>query len=378
MRKLTKVLVLTLVLALGIGVGTTAQAAKVKVKKVTSVDKLTGKKTIKLTAGKKATLSTTVTVTPDKSKNKKVTYKTSKKKVAVVSKKGVITAKKTGKATITVASKANPKKKAKVKVTVVKGKVTSVTLDKTTVSMKAGESLTLKATVKTSGKKPNKSVVWSSSDEAVATVSEKGVVKAVKAGSVQITAMATDGTQKKAVCTVTVTEAATPTPPAPTTSYTVTVSPVDNAEVTAKVVFSDTKRAQEDVNKLAAFVTNDKDFIVNLDGEDYNVTIVDGQVRINGKTLAESEKAYNAKEVTVKMKIKADKVSSVVAFTPKSVASVAINNVVFTDIKADSFKINTATFTYKVAGKNLEVTGTTDPQTALQPLVDAKIVTITK
>ena len=58
------------------------------------------------------------TVTPKNATNKKVTYSSSNKKVAAVSSSGKITAKKKGKATITVTSKSNPKIKKKCKIVV--------------------------------------------------------------------------------------------------------------------------------------------------------------------------------------------------------------------------------------------------------------------
>ena len=64
---------------------------------------------------------------------------------------------------------------------------TSITLDKTEATLKAGESLTLNATVVPEDT-TDKTVVWSSSDPAVATVDENGKVTAVAAGKATITA----------------------------------------------------------------------------------------------------------------------------------------------------------------------------------------------
>lgn len=180
-----------------------AQAAKrVTVKSIKSVDALTESKTIYLAKGKKAKLETTVKVTPSSSANKKVTYKSSDKKVASVNNKGVISGKKVGTAKITVASKKNPKKKTTVTVKVLKGKVKSVKLDKSSESIFVGDSITLKPTVTTTtGGKKN--VVWTSSKKEVATV-KNGIVVAVAPGTTTITAKAIDGTGKKATCKVTV------------------------------------------------------------------------------------------------------------------------------------------------------------------------------
>lgn len=95
--------------------GTDAQAAP-KAKKITM-----NKKKVNVTVGGKYTLKVKK-VTPKKA-SKAVTYKTSNKKIATVSKKGVVTGKKIGKATVTVTSKSNKKVKAKVTVTVRKADV---------------------------------------------------------------------------------------------------------------------------------------------------------------------------------------------------------------------------------------------------------------
>ena len=189
------------VLALFAGIGRTVEAApKVTVKKVSSVYSLTGSKTIKLAKGKKAALKTTVTVTPNKSANKKVTYKSSNKKVATVTNKGVITGKKAGTAKITATSVKNKKKKAIVTVKVINGRVTSVKLNKTSGTLAKGGTVKLAATVKTSAG-GSKDIVWTSSNKKVAAVNSKGTVKAIGEGKATITVKAADGTGKKATYT---------------------------------------------------------------------------------------------------------------------------------------------------------------------------------
>ena len=104
--------------------GVSADAAKASAKKVKSVTLKIGKKnvtkkTYNLTVGKKATIK--VTVSPAKAK-KSVAFKTSNKKIATVTKKGVVAAKKKGTAKITVTVKGKDKKS---KSTYVKIKVAS-------------------------------------------------------------------------------------------------------------------------------------------------------------------------------------------------------------------------------------------------------------
>lgn len=121
----------------------------------------------------------------------KVTYTSSNKSVAAVSKSGKITAKKAGTATITVKC---GNYKATCKITVKKGslKITS----KTAVSVKAKKTTAIKATATSKAK-----ITYTSSNKKVATVSSKGVVKGVKKGKAVIY-VSSNGITKKVTVTV--------------------------------------------------------------------------------------------------------------------------------------------------------------------------------
>lgn len=77
--------------------------------------------------------------------------------------------------------------------------VTSITLQKDAATLQPGETLELTTTVSPADAK----VTFTTDNAAIATVSEKGVVKAVAPGTATITAQAGD---KKATCTITVVE----------------------------------------------------------------------------------------------------------------------------------------------------------------------------
>ena len=153
------------------------------------------KTTLGLVEGDQAVL--TATVSPDNATEPAVTWTTSNASVATVE-DGMVTAVKAGTAVIT--AKAGDKSaKCTVTVTAAFVPVTSVTLNKTTLEMTEGDEATLTATVKPDNA-TDKTVTWTSSDATVATVTD-GKVKALKAGSVTITATAGE---KSATCAITV------------------------------------------------------------------------------------------------------------------------------------------------------------------------------
>lgn len=193
MKKLWKgMLVLATALMICSLPGEASAKAKVKVKKVTV--KSNYGSSVHVAVGKKVKLTTTVKVSPNKSANKKVTYKSSNKKIATVSSTGYVKGVKSGKCKVTVTSKKNKKKKAKITVNVVQ-KVTSVSIEAPKDRIYVGNSVKLKATVNPAAGSYNK-LKWSSSDKSVATVSSTGQVTALKAGTVTIKAVSVEGSKK--------------------------------------------------------------------------------------------------------------------------------------------------------------------------------------
>ena len=82
--------------------------------------------------------------------------------------------------------------------------ISSITLNKTSEILKAiGKTVQLTPTIEPNNA-TNKNVVWTSSNRAVATVSDTGLVTSVGSGTATITAMAADGSGVTASCEVTV------------------------------------------------------------------------------------------------------------------------------------------------------------------------------
>ncbi|MDE6017301.1 MAG: Ig-like domain-containing protein, partial [Muribaculaceae bacterium] len=154
--------------------------------------------TLNLTEGEKATL--TAMVNPSDATDSDLEWTSSNSKVVTVSAAGEVTAIKAGTARITVASHNGKSASCTVTVTAKTIEVTGITLDVTEKTIVVGETLTIKATVTPENATDAKNVVWTSSDESVATVKD-GVVTAVAIGKATITAEAGGKTAK---CVVTV------------------------------------------------------------------------------------------------------------------------------------------------------------------------------
>ena len=162
-------------------------------KKIKSISWTDYDKALTIKKGEKVKLG--VTFSPKKNINKTLKWTSSKKKVVSVSKKGVIKGKKKGTATITAEATDGSNKKIKLKVTVgtkVSDIVYTNTQDGSMDKLYIGKTYTIKTKTSPSNAS-NKKLKWSSSDEDIAKVSSKGVVKPVQNGVVIITAEATDG-----------------------------------------------------------------------------------------------------------------------------------------------------------------------------------------
>lgn len=138
--------------------------------------------TIEMVEGE--TFNLVATVLPKDAEYDGVTWASSNASVASVN-SGTVTALKEGTATIT-ASAGGKSATCSVKVSARSIAVTSISLDKISLSMQVGDTETLMATIKPDNA-TDKSVVWTSSDDAVASVSN-GKITALKSGKATITA----------------------------------------------------------------------------------------------------------------------------------------------------------------------------------------------
>ena len=132
------------------------------------------------------TIEIRATVSPDNVTNPELTWESSDEAVATVSQNGVVTAVGPGLCDIT-ATCGNAVGTCHVTVTVPIVYAESVVLDPTSAELEVGTSIIIAATVLPENV-TNPELVWQSSDESIATVSQDGVVTAVSAGQCEITA----------------------------------------------------------------------------------------------------------------------------------------------------------------------------------------------
>ena len=138
-----------------------------------------------------------VKITPSKAKRRKLKWTSSNHKVAVVSKKGTVTALKPGTAVITCRVKSQKNKKVICKITVKKKKVTKVKFSFGSSLLQIGKTYVKKPIISPSYAY-DKSVSYQSANPKIATVNSSGVVTGKSEGRTVITVISKDGSMKKA------------------------------------------------------------------------------------------------------------------------------------------------------------------------------------
>lgn len=191
----------------------------------------------------------TAKITPEDAKDKNFDWSSSDSSIISVE-DGVIKAKKAGEAEAIAKAENGIKKSCKV--IVVDKEITEVILNYSEVSVKVGKKIQLSAKVKPSDA-PQGNLIWSSSDESIATVNENGFITGKKNGTTIISCTSENG--KTSSCTVTVKGEIKPTDSTNSTSPTKPTQPTNPAqESTYGFIFSDSstrKLTSTEVSKLS-------------------------------------------------------------------------------------------------------------------------------
>lgn len=248
--------------------------------------------TNKILKGKKAALR--ADVLPANADNRTVKWETSNVKVAAVDAQGTVTGNGAGTATITAAAMDGSGVKGTYVVTVTDA-VTKITLSSGTKGIAVGKKVTVKPTIKVTGKTANKKLAWSSSNKKYATVNAKGIVTAKKAGAgknVTITATATDGSGVSGKVKIKIVKHAVKKITLKCKSK--TVKPGKKATIKATV-----KTTGKNANKTLAWSSSNKKYAtVNSKG------VVTAKKAGKGRTVTITAKATDGTGKKAKIKIK--------------------------------------------------------------------------
>ena len=171
---------------------TTDEGRKTASSTVTASNSIVTGVTIPATAsvGVNNSITLTAAIQPANASNKTLIWSTSDAGIVSVNQSGVLTGVSPGNATVTVTTQ-DGAKTASCAITSSNVLLTSVVLNKSAATVGVGDTTSIKATV-APAIASNKTVLWSSSDPAIATVNGSGVVTAVAVGSATVTATAQD------------------------------------------------------------------------------------------------------------------------------------------------------------------------------------------
>ena len=147
------------------------------------------------------TYQLSASVEPSNATDKTLTWSSSDENVAMVSENGLVTAIHEGTAVITVCAYNGVMVSCTVTVEPRIVEVTEIILDRSELNITEGDNAVLVATVKPMDA-TDKTLVWTSSDDSVATVSTTGDVTAVKEGTAVITVSSSNGVASTCVVTV--------------------------------------------------------------------------------------------------------------------------------------------------------------------------------
>ncbi len=142
-------------------------------------------------------------VLPEDAGNQVVTWKSSNENVCQVNYAGELNPKMIGTCTITATTTDGSGLSGDCFVRVA-DPASAVSVDKDTLTLNVGDTAVLKGTVRTTSGTTYNDVEWVSSNAAVVTVDSSGRVEAVGPGTASVLAVALDGTEKNAVCAVSV------------------------------------------------------------------------------------------------------------------------------------------------------------------------------
>lgn len=230
-----------------------------------------------LSIGLNAKLDLSIRIFPELSTNKRVTYVSNNEEICKVDENGIVTGIKYGVTSISVLTR-DGNKKASVYIDVRDDYVSSISVSESELELSIGQIYYLRATIDPVTAL-NKNVVWTSSNEHVASVNANGRVVAISAGNTTITVTTIDGGHI-ATCEVLVKE-----------------------EVDFKFVDYEEGKGiyliHEGVVNLASLLEYNED-LVNIEEVDYRIKSGSSNATLDGNLLTINENAIVVVEARVK------------------------------------------------------------------------------
>ena len=208
----------------------------------------------------------TYTASPDNATDPSVVWTSGDNTIATVDEEGRIKALKEGSVFITVAPKVGYATSSTIEIRVIDKVIYTESIQITNTELEVYETDQLQLQTATVPENVTYfAVKWTSENEAIAKVSDNGVVTGVKEGTVKITATATDGTNKSATTTITVKP----------------LIPVEDVEISPAI----TELAKYEMAKLEFTVTPANATAASLNWSSSNndvLTVDNGYLKVNG------------------------------------------------------------------------------------------------
>ena len=227
-------------------------------------------------------------ITPADAYNQQLTWTSSDESIVKVDENGHVTAMSGGKAIISVSTNdpsLKQQKTAKCQITVLEA-VSSVSISTSSITLGKGSTEKLSVTIypETATKKD---LIWSSSDESIATVS-KGIIKALHTGNCTITCTAADGSGKQDTCEVTIIQQITSISPGAQMSSNISLQTGGRKSITTSIQPSDAS------NKKLHWTTSNSS-VVELENTSGQMTMIKaksaGTATITGTATDGSQKS---------------------------------------------------------------------------------------
>ena len=167
-------------------------------------------------------------------------------------------------------------------------KVSSITISQTEITLKPDDTLQLEATVYPT-EAANKSVIWKSSNEDVAIVTDEGFVLAVAEGEADVTVASTENSEIKAVCHIKVEKEKEPEVPIVQIKFEespVTITLGETKKL--NVIFNPVNATNKELDWVSA-----KTSVVEVDKEGNILGVSEGKVIVSAKTKDGSNLTIN-------------------------------------------------------------------------------------